>query len=192
MTRREVLYAATTSVIVLGVAAALWPVIDQMNPDASVKLPEVDVDLSSIGPGQSLTVMWQHKPIFIRNREPEDIIKARATPLSVLADTEARVMDAEMPLPATDENRTKTGEENWLVVVGLCTHDSCVLSGQKAEETRGDYGGWFCPCCAAHYDTSGRTRTGIARQNLRVPPYRFASASRLIIGCGLCRATFLG
>ncbi len=191
MTRREALYAATTSVMALGVAAALWPIIDQMNPDASVKPPEAEVDLSSIGPGQSLTVMWQHKPIFIRNRQPEDIIKARTTPLSELVDTDARVMDAEMPLTATDENRTKIGKENWLVAVGLCTRNSCKLLGQKAGETRGDYGGWFCPCCAAHYDTSGRTRTGIAPQNLYVPPYRFASANRLIIGCGLCRAALL-
>jgi ubiquinol-cytochrome c reductase iron-sulfur subunit len=191
MRRRKFLYAATASFAAIGAAAALWPLIDQMNPAASVKPPEIDVDLSSIQPGNAITVSWQGKPIFIRNRTKEEIEKARAAPLDALLDTDARVMDAENPLTATDENRTKPGKKNWLLVVGICTRDSCLLQGQKAGEWRGDYGGWFCPCCAAHYDTSGRTRTGIARQNLRVPPYRFTGESRLTIGCGLCRAAFL-
>lgn len=191
VTRRRALHAVTTSVVAFGAAAALWPAIDQMNPDASVKLPEIEVDLSSVEPGQSVTVIWRHKPIFIRHRTRDEIEKAQATPLDALLDIDARIMDAEAPLLATDENRTKPGKANWLLVVGLCTHEHCILSGQRAGDPRGDYGGWFCQCCAAHYDASGRTRTGIARENLRVPPYRFTGVARVTIGCGLCRAAFL-
>jgi ubiquinol-cytochrome c reductase iron-sulfur subunit len=191
VTRRRALYAVTTSVITLGAAAALWPAIDQMNPDASSRPPGVAVDLSSIKPGEGAAAVWRGKPIFIRNRTKDEIEKARAAPLAALLDSDARIMDAEAPLLATDENRTRSGKENWLIVIGLCTREACILSGQKAGEWRGDYGGWACACCAAHYDTSGRTRTGIARENLRVPPYRFEGDARVIIGCSLCRTSQL-
>jgi ubiquinol-cytochrome c reductase iron-sulfur subunit len=182
VTRRRALYALTTSVVAAGAAAALWPAIDQMNPSASSTPLDVEVDLSFLKPGDGIVTVWRGKPIFIRNRTKDEIEKARAVPLAALPDNDARVMDVQVPLPAIDENRTKPGKENWLVVIGICTRESCILSGQKGGEWRGDYGGWACPCCAAHYDTSGRTRSGIARENLRVPPYRFEGNARLILG----------
>jgi ubiquinol-cytochrome c reductase iron-sulfur subunit len=185
LARRKFLYAATTSFAAIGAAAALWPAIDQMNPGASARPVEIEVDLSPVEPGHAITVIWRSEPIFIRNRTAEEIEKARAAPLEALIDADARVTGAMFPLPAADENRTKPGKEKWLIVVGLCTRDSCLLQGQKAGEWRGNYDGWFCPCCAAHYDTSGRTRTGIARQNLRVPPYRFMGESRVILKTAL-------
>ncbi len=191
VTRRKFLYTATTVLIVAGGAAALWPAIDHMNPDASAMPERIDLDLSSVQAGQAITVRWRTKPIFIRHRTPDEIQKARMTPVADLRDADARVMpdlDARLtgaaaaPLLATDENRTKPGKEDWLIVAGLCTHENCILLGQRPGDYKGDYGGWFCPCCASHYDTAGRFRLGLGPANLPVPPYRFMADKRIRIG----------
>jgi ubiquinol-cytochrome c reductase iron-sulfur subunit len=114
--------------------------------------------------------MWRGKPIFIRNRTKEEIEKARAVPLSDLPDPEA------------DAKRVKAGKDNWLVMVGICTHLGCIPKGQSMTDNKGDYGGWFCPCHGSHYDTSGRVRQGPAPRNLAVPPYEFVSDTKIRIG----------
>lgn len=150
---------------------ALWPFIAQMNPDASTQaLASVEVDLTPVQPGQAITVMWRGKPVFIRNRTPEEIEQARATPLS------------ELPDPEPDRDRVKPGHENWLVLIGVCTHLGCIPKGQSLNDTKGDYGGWFCPCHGSHYDQSGRIRKGPAPRNLEVPEYEFVSDTKIRIG----------
>jgi ubiquinol-cytochrome c reductase iron-sulfur subunit len=161
VTRRDFIYIATTAFAAIGAAAALWPAIDQMNPDASaLSLASIDVDLAPIQTGQAITVLWRGKPIFIRNRTAEEIKKAKETPLSNLKDPDAQVMGATASLTATDENRTKPGKENWLVMIGICTHLGCIPKGQGAADDKGPYGGWFYPCHGSIYDTSGRIRQG--------------------------------
>lgn len=168
-TRRDVIHVATGAVGAVGVAMVAWPLIDQMNPDASaLALSSVEVDLSSVEEGQAITVVWRKKPIYIRFRLPEEIKQARSVPLEELKD------------PETDEARVERPE--WLVMIGICTHFGCLPKGQKSGDKKGDYNGWFCPCHGSHYDTSGRIRRGPAPRNLEIPPYVFVDNTTLKIG----------
>jgi ubiquinol-cytochrome c reductase iron-sulfur subunit len=181
--RRDFIYIAATAFGAIGAAAAIWPMVDQMNPDASaLSLASIDVDLAPIQTGQAITVLWRGKPIFIRNRTADEIQKARAAAVSDLKDPNAQVMGAPPALPATDENRTKPGKENWLVMIGICTHLGCIPKGQAPGDEKGPYGGWFCPCHGSVYDTSGRIRQGPAPRNLEVPPYQFTGGTKIKIG----------
>jgi ubiquinol-cytochrome c reductase iron-sulfur subunit len=176
--RRDFLYIATGAVGAVGAVMAVWPFIDQMNPDASVlALAAVEVDLSPIAEGQSITIKWRGNPVFIRHRTAKEIEEAKATPLDELPDREARNANVAEAAPATDENRVVGGNEQFLVMMGVCTHLGCVPLGQQ-----GDYGGWFCPCHGSHYDTAGRIRKGPAPENLAVPKYEYLSDTKIRIG----------
>ena len=162
--RRDFLYTASYTLGAVGVGAVVWPLIHQMNPDASVKaLSTTEVDISTIEPGKSITVLWKGKPVFIRRRTQEEIVEAQNIKLSDLKD------------PQEDKDRVKKPE--WLVMLGVCTHLGCVPLGNK-----GDYKGWFCPCHGSHYDTSGRIRKGPAPTNLEIPKYEFVDNNTIKIG----------
>jgi ubiquinol-cytochrome c reductase iron-sulfur subunit len=164
--RRDFLYVAAGAVGAVGVAGAAWPLINQLNPDASVlALASIELDISSITEGETVTVMWRGMPVFVRNRTPKDVEEAKAVPLADLKD------------PQTDEERTKPGHENWLIMIANCTHLGCVPVGDS-----GDFDGWFCPCHGSHYDTAGRIRKGPAPKNLVVPPYDFVTDTLVKIG----------
>ncbi len=167
--RRDFLYLTAGLFAGVGTAVALWPFIHSMNPSADVlALASTEVDISPIEVGQSITVIWRGKPVFIRRRTEAEIEAARETQV------------AELPDPQTDADRVI--EPEWLVVVGVCTHLGCVPLGQKSTEPRGDWNGWFCPCHASHYDTSGRIRKGPAPKNLIVPEYAFLDDATIKIG----------
>jgi ubiquinol-cytochrome c reductase iron-sulfur subunit len=171
VTRRDFIHIAATVFAGIGAAAALWPVISQMNPDASaLSLASIELDLAPIQEGQAVTVMWRGKPIFVRHRTADEIKKAVDTSLGDLKD------------PQPDAARVKAGKEQWLVMIGICTHLGCIPKGQRAGDERGQYGGWFCPCHGSAYDTSGRIRQGPAPKNLEIPPYAFESDSKIKIG----------
>jgi len=162
--RRDFIFTASYTLGAVGVVAAVWPLIDQMNPDASVKaLSSTEVNVSEVQRGQSITVLWRGKPVFIKRRTQEEIAKARQVDLKELKD------------PEKDEDRAKNPE--WLVMVGICTHLGCVPLDNK-----GEYDGWFCPCHGSHYDTSGRIRKGPAPTNLEVPKYEFVDSNTIKIG----------
>jgi ubiquinol-cytochrome c reductase iron-sulfur subunit len=170
-TRRDFLMLATGAMGAVGATSLIWPFIDSMNPAADVlSQATVDVELKSIQPGQAITVMWQGKPIFIRRRTPEELKQVRSVQKSDLID------------PQFDQERVKKGKDEWLVVIGVCTHLGCVPVGQKPTDNRGHYGGWFCPCHGSEYDASGRVRHGPAPKNLTVPPYVFLSETTIRIG----------
>ena len=154
-TRRDFLYLTTGMAGVVGAAAVAWPFIDQMRPDAStLALASIEVDVSSLQPGMSLTAKWRGKPVFIRNRTEKEVEEAN------------------------DLDRSAgEGKENWIVMIGSCTHLGCVPLGQA-----GDFGGWFCPCHGSHYDTAGRIRKGPAPENLPVPTFSFVSDTVIKIG----------
>ena len=168
-TRRDFLLIASGVVSVVGAGLATWPFIDQMNPAADVlALASTGVDLSPVEVGQRLTVVWRGKPVFIDHRPEAEIKAAEDTPLAELID------------PQADSERVQKPE--WLVIVGVCTHLGCIPLGQKPNDPRGEFGGWFCPCHGSHYDTSGRIRRGPAPQNLPVPPYEFTDETTIKIG----------
>ncbi len=169
-TRRDFLALTAASFAAVGAGSVAWPLINSLNPaQDTLALATIEVDISSIQPGQAITVMWRGKPVFIRHRTPEEIAAAKAD------DSAATLID-----PETDETRVKKPE--WLVLVGICTHLGCVPVGQKMGETRGEYDGWFCPCHGSHYDISGRIRKGPAPKNLTVPEYQFVSDTVIKIG----------
>jgi ubiquinol-cytochrome c reductase iron-sulfur subunit len=181
--RRDFIVIAAQAFAGVGTAVALWPFINQMNPDASTQaLASTEVDLSPVKEGQAITVLWRGKPVFIRNRTKQEVQAAIDVKMADLSDTSARNDLLPERAPATDANRTKTGKENWLILVGICTHLGCIPKGQSMADSRGDFGGYFCPCYGSHYDTSGRIRKGPAPRNLEVPPYEFASDTKIKIG----------
>lgn len=178
-TRRDFLYLVTGMAGAVGAAAVAWPFIDQMRPDAStLALASIEVDVAAVEPGMSLTVKWRGKPIFIRNRTEKEIEEAKAVGLGELKDPVARNANIAADAQATDIDRSAgEGKENWIVMVGSCTHLGCVPLGQA-----GDFGGWFCPCHGSHYDTAGRIRKGPAPQNLAIPTFAFTSDTVIKIG----------
>ena len=167
--RRDFLIITTTAVGAVGAACVAWPFIDQMNPAAdTLALASIEFDVSTVAEGQSVTLTWRGKPIFVRHRTPKEIEEAREVPLDELRD------------PQTDAERVI--EPQYLILVGVCTHLGCVPLGQKVSDPRGDYDGWFCPCHGSHYDSSGRIRRGPAPLNLAVPNYEFISDTVVRIG----------
>jgi ubiquinol-cytochrome c reductase iron-sulfur subunit len=181
--RRDFIVIAAQAFAGVGAAVALWPFIQQMNPDASTQAQaSTEVDLTPVKEGQAITVVWRGKPVFIRNRTPEEIKRAVDVKLSELSDTSARNDDLPEKAPAIDPNRTKKGHENWIILVGICTHLGCIPKGQALNDARGDFGGWFCPCHGSQYDTAGRIRRGPAPENMAIPPYTFTNDTTLRIG----------
>lgn len=166
-TRRDFLFIATGAVGAVGAATTLIPLIAQMNPDASTIAAgaPIEVDLTPIASGQVIKVFWRGKPIFISHRTKKEIDEARAVNL------------ASLPDPQADQDRVKKGKDEWLILIGICTHLGCIPIAHQ-----GNYDGWFCPCHGSQYDSSGRIRQGPAPANLVIPPYTFLSDSKILIG----------
>jgi ubiquinol-cytochrome c reductase iron-sulfur subunit len=165
--RRDFLYIATAAVGAVGAVAAAVPLVSQMNPDASTIAAgaPIEVDLGPIAEGQVIKVFWRGKPIFISHRTKKEIQEAQ------------NVQVASLPDPQSDADRVKKGHDQWLVLIGICTHLGCIPIAHQ-----GAYDGFFCPCHGSVYDTSGRIRQGPAPLNLAVPPYAFLSDSKIRIG----------
>jgi ubiquinol-cytochrome c reductase iron-sulfur subunit len=181
--RRDFLILAGSAFVAVGGAVTLWPFIDQMNPDAgALALASIEVEIAPVQVGQAITVLWRGKPVFIRHRTEEEIAAANAVDVETLRDEFARNEDLPDTALATDPNRTKPGHENWIIMVGVCTHLGCIPKGQALGDKKGDYNGWFCPCHGSHYDTAGRIRKGPAPRNLEVPVYEFLSDTKIKIG----------
>ncbi|WPY00754.1 Ubiquinol-cytochrome c reductase iron-sulfur subunit [Candidatus Trichorickettsia mobilis] len=166
ITRRDFMTLTASSMAAVGAACAAWPLVDSLNPAADVlSLSSIEVDLSNIQPGQTVTVKWRGRPVFIRYRTQEEIAEAREVKLSELRD------------PQNDQDRVKSGKDQWLVTIGVCTHLGCIPLADQ-----GEYKGWFCPCHGSHYDLSGRIRKGPAPLNLAIPAYEFISDTKIKIG----------
>lgn len=171
VTRRDFIHVAAGGFAAVGGAMALWPFVDQMNPAAdALALASIEVDISSIAPGEAVVVKWRGKPVFVRHRTATEIADAQGVEPTLLPDQQA------------DAERVLEGKEEWLVVMGICTHLGCVPVGTATGSERGEYNGWFCPCHGSHYDTSGRIRKGPAPKNLEVPAYSFVSDTTIKIG----------
>ena len=165
-TRRDFIHIAAGMATIGGAAALVWPFIDQMNPAAdTLAMASIDFDLNKVAAGQQITIKWRGKPLFVRNRTPQEVQRARK-------DDKAPMKD-----PQPDAERVKEGKPQWLILIGSCTHLGCVPTFGT-----GDFGGWFCPCHGSHYDTSGRIRKGPAPKNLAVPEYTFLSDTSVRVG----------
>ena len=177
-TRRDFLYYATGGTGAVVVGAAVWPLVNQMNPSADVQaLASIEIDICDIEPGTQITVKWLGKPVFIRRRTEREINLAREIEIAELPDNlgrNANVSGAD----ADDKNRTLDEKGEWLVMMGVCTHLGCVPLGNGA----GEFGGWFCPCHGSHYDTAGRIRKGPAPENLPVPLASFINDTTIKLG----------
>ncbi|MFN3930261.1 MAG: ubiquinol-cytochrome c reductase iron-sulfur subunit [Brevundimonas sp.] len=164
--RRDFIHIAAGAAAVGAGAMVVWPLINSMNPAAdTLALSTIEFDLTKVQEGQQVVIKWQGKPVFVRYRTPAEIERARADDRSGLKD------------PQPDAERVKAGHQQYLVVIGSCTHLGCVPTFGA-----GDFGGWFCPCHGSHYDTSGRIRKGPAPTNLVVPTYEYVSDTRVKIG----------
>ncbi len=160
---------AAGAMAAVGTGSVVWPFVHQMNPAAdTLALSTTEVDLSAVEVGQSVTVMWRGKPVFIRHRTEKEIQDSKDVDVASLRDKQ------------TDADRAKIPE--WLIVIGVCTHLGCVPLGQKQGDERGEYDGWFCPCHGSVYDASGRIRKGPAPTNLEIPTYTFLSDTLVRIG----------
>jgi ubiquinol-cytochrome c reductase iron-sulfur subunit len=166
-TRRDFLYIATGAVGAVGAAAVAWPLITQMNPDASTIAAgaPIEVDLTPIAEGQVIKVFWRGKPIFINHRTAKQIQEAESVNVATLPD------------PQPDSARVKAGHQQWQVLIAICTHLGCIPLANQ-----GNYDGYFCPCHGSQYDSSGRIRQGPAPLNLAIPPYDFLSDTKIKIG----------
>ncbi len=165
-TRRDFIHIAAATMAVGGVAALAWPLVDQMNPSAdTLALASIEYDFGKVALGQQAVIKWRGKPVFVRHRTPAEIAKARADD------------HASMPDPQLDSARVKPGKDEWLILIGVCTHLGCVPGFGG-----GDFGGWLCPCHGSVYDTSGRIRHGPAPLNLALPDYAFTGGTKVKIG----------
>ena len=187
-TRRDFIYYATAGASTVVAGAAVWPLVNQMNPSADVQaLSSIRVDVGAVDEGSQLTVLYQGKPVFFRHRTADEIALAaeQGADIEALPDPLARNENLPEGALATDDNRTMPvpeGEDGtpgaWLVQSGVCTHLGCVPVGDGA----GDYGGWFCPCHGSHYDAAGRIRRGPAPENLPIPLARWVDATTIELG----------
>lgn len=169
--RRDFLVLTAGAMGAVAVGSAAWPLIDQMNPAAdTLALATTEVDVGTLADGQTLTAIWRGKPVFIHRRGSAEIAEIRSEPWQALRD------------PQSDEERVQPGHDQFLVIIGVCTHLGCIPMGSKVGQPKGDYNGFFCPCHGSHYDASGRIRKGPAPTNLAVPPYSFVGDTVIRIG----------
>lgn len=157
----------------IAVGASGLVMIDSMNPARDAWARDItEINLTKIKSGERHVAVWRRKPIFVYHRTQQDIIEARDENWRKLRD------------PQSDEERVQKGHDEWLVVIGACTVRGCILIGNRDDQPRGRWGGWFCPCCGAEYDKSGRARIYPAFKNMDVPPYSFEADGMLWIGKG--------
>ncbi|WP_438862271.1 ubiquinol-cytochrome c reductase iron-sulfur subunit [Neptunicella sp.] len=182
--RRRFLTIATSVVGGVGVAGAAVPFIASWNPSAKAKAAgaDIEVDISKIEPGQLLRVEWRSKPVWIVRRTPEI--------LAELEKDEDKLKDPnsdEEQQPEVAHNRYRSIKEEYLVLVGICTHLGCspgyLKDGAFEEIVEGVPDGFFCPCHGSHFDMAGRVFEGSpAPTNLVVPPYYYIDDNTLLIG----------
>ncbi|MGJ8681914.1 ubiquinol-cytochrome c reductase iron-sulfur subunit [Paraglaciecola sp.] len=183
-TRRRFLTVATSVVGGVGVVGAAVPFIASWNPSIKAKAAGADVeaDISKIEPGQLIRVIWRSKPVWIARRTPELIAS--------LADLDSQLKDPdsnEEQQPEFAKNTHRSLKEEYLVLVGICTHLGCspqhLKGGSFEEYVEGVPEGFFCPCHGSKFDMAGRVFQNVpAGLNLVVPPYMFIDDNTILIG----------
>lgn len=182
--RRQFLTVATVATGAVGAAFAAVPFLASWKPSARAKAlgAPVEVDISKIEPGAMIKVEWRGKAIFVVHRTPQMLTQLEGM-APRLRDPESEQSEQ----PDFARNSARALKPEYLVLVGVCTHLGCAPLDRF---TPGDVtvsadwpGGFFCPCHGSKFDLSGRVFKDVpAPTNLSVPPYRFLSDSRLLIG----------
>lgn len=184
LTRRKVLTAATGVVGATGATFLAVPFVSSWQPSEKAKAAgaPVDADISQLLPGQMLTVSWRGKPVWVvrRTREMLDILP---TLDEFLRDPHSEVSEQ----PEYCENEVRAIKEEFLVVVGVCTHLGCAPLYRPAvsspDMAEGWKGGFFCPCHGSSFDLAGRVFQGVpAPTNLVIPPYHYLSSTVIRVG----------
>ena len=169
--RRDWIHIAALSTAGVGAASVIFPLVSQMAPSADVLAASTtDVDVSSIAAGQTVKATFRGQPLFVKRLTAEEISAAKKDDAADMRD------------PQTLAERTLEGSEDLLVTLGVCTHLGCVPLGAAEGESKGEFGGYFCPCHGSHYDVAGRIRKGPAPTNLVVPEYDFANENVIRVG----------
>lgn len=182
--RRDFLFVAAGAMAGVGIATLSWPFIDQMEPSAAVLAAGVplSVDLSPLGPGQQITVIWRSRPIFIVHRTAAVLDRLRE---ETLRDQLRDPNSDEFQQPAYAKNWSRSIKPEYLVVVGVCTHLGCVPTFTPSPGSIAPSwpGGYLCHCHGSKYDLAGRVFKGVpAPYNLPVPPCSFPNSKTLLIG----------
>lgn len=183
--KRRFLLAANGVAGTAAVVAVTYPFAMSMKPSARARAAgaPVEVDIDKIEPGMMITVEWRGKPVWIVHRTREMI--------DSLAKIDEAVADPESKAPMQPEYARKNGraiKDEYLVLVGICTHLGCSPTQKLAagidSGLGGDWpGGFYCPCHGSKFDLAGRVFKGVpAPANLQVPPYSYLSDTRLLIG----------
>lgn len=185
-TRRDFLYIATAMVGAVGAAAALVPLVDQMNPDASTLAAggPVDLDLTKIQEGQQVVIYWRQRPIFVFRRSQQTLQSMQSSQMIALL-SDPNSAQTQQPPYATNWHRSVKPE--FGVLVGICTHLGCIPlffpTASATTPVTSWPGGYFCPCHGSKYDPAGRVFSGVpAPYNLPVPPYQFVNDTTLRVG----------
>ncbi len=186
--RRRMLIGTTAAVGAVGAAFVATPFVKSWNPSAKAKAAgaAVTADISKLELGQQMVVEWRGKPVWIVRRTQEvlsDIKSGKV--LDDLRDPESE--ESVQPDFAKNEYRTPKGKEEYIILVGICTHLGCsplyrpeVAPADLGQSWRG---GFFCPCHGSRYDMAGRVYKSVpAPLNLEVPPYKYLSDSVVLIG----------
>ena len=169
--RRDWIHIAALSTAGVGAASVVFPLVSQMAPSADVLAASTtDVDVSGIAAGQTVKATFRGQPLFVKRLTAEEISAAKKDDAADMRD------------PQTLAERTLEGSEDLLVTLGVCTHLGCVPLGAAEGESKGEFGGYFCPCHGSHYDVAGRIRKGPAPTNLVVPEYDFANENVIRVG----------
>jgi ubiquinol-cytochrome c reductase iron-sulfur subunit len=181
---------ATTVAGGFGGVATVVPFVSSFAPSEKAKAAgaPVEVDISSLKPGDMMTVAWRGKPVWIINRTDEQLADVKKADGEV-ADPKSK-MEFSMPLPeyCNNEFRSRADHKNIFVAVAVCTHLGCTPTPRFQEGPQPNLpdnwpGGFLCPCHGSTYDLAGRVfKNKPAPQNLDVPPYMFTSATQLVIG----------
>ena len=182
--RRRFLTTAATVVGGVGAVAAAVPFVSNMNPSAKTKAigAPVEVDISKLELGDRMIEKWQGKPVWILRRTGEML-----KDISSLNDKVSDPASDDSAQPDYAKNEFRAREDEFLVVIGICTHLGCspsfVMKGEGDSIAADWKGGFFCPCHGSRFDLAGRVFKGVpAPRNLVIPPYKFISPTRLLIG----------
>jgi ubiquinol-cytochrome c reductase iron-sulfur subunit len=175
--RRSSLAVGTAGALIVAIGAGVSTLFGSLSPAADVvaRTSGFDVKLGDIPIGTELVVRFQGVPVFIRHRTDAEIAEAEAVDLASLPYPETLDVLGRYVGSADDKLRRITPDGRYIALIGLAYNSGCLVQGDQA----GDYGGWFEMCRGAHFDTSGRYRKGIGRENLRVPAYELIDGATL-------------